>query len=303
MRKNIICMILCIVLCLLPGCKSNQPAVQVVATTLPVYDFTSALCEGTDITVSQLVTEQVSCLHDYTLQVSQMRMVEGAQVVVMSGAGLEDFLGDVVRSGEHVIDASAGIELYAPEHHEHEEHEEHHHDHGHCPHGHHHSHDPHIWLSPENARIMAKNICDGLTAQYPQHAETFEANLNVLNAKLDELLAYGQETLKDLSTRDLITFHDGFHYFAESFDLHILRAVEEEAGSETSAHDLIEMIEIVEEHHLPAIFTEQNGSTASANIISAETGCGVYALNMAMSADSYFDAMYHNINTIKEALK
>jgi hypothetical protein len=40
----------------------------------------------------------------------------------------------------------------------------------------------------------------------------------------------------------------------------------------------------------------------AARIIAAETGVSLYALDMAMSGDSYFEAMYHNIDTIKEAL-
>ena len=59
---------------------------------------------------------------------------------------------------------------------------------------------------------------------------------------------------------------------------------------------------MVETHSLPAIFIETNGSDACAGIIHNETGADIYALDMAMSGTSYFDAMYHNIDTIKEAL-
>ena len=62
------------------------------------------------------------------------------------------------------------------------------------------------------------------------------------------------------------------------------------------------MIELTRQHRLPAIFTETNGSTSAAGIIAAETGANVYALDMVMSGDSYFEAMYHNIDTLKEAL-
>ena len=120
--------------------------------------------------------------------------------------------------------------------------------------------------------------------------------------KLNALQAYGEAELSDLKSRNLITFHDGFSYFAESFDLHILKAVEEESGSEASAKELIEIIDLVNAHSLPAIFTEQNGSAAAARVISAETGAKVYALDMAMAGSSYFDAMYYNIRTVKEAL-
>ena len=114
---------------------------------------------------------------------------------------------------------------------------------------------------------------------------------------------YGQRALAELSCRELITFHDGFAYLADCYDLHIIRAVEEESGSEASAAELIELIEEVEHHGLPAIFTETNGSVSAAGIIARETGAETYALDMAMGGDSYFEAMYHNIDTLKEALE
>ena len=100
----------------------------------------------------------------------------------------------------------------------------------------------------------------------------------------------------------MIPFHDGFYYFAQAFHLTILESVEEESGSEASAKDLIHLTELVRKHDLPAIFTEVSGSDSAAQVIARETGCKVYALDMAMSGDSYFEAMYHNINTIREAL-
>ena len=287
--KILIAVTLSVLLC---GCAGSAGNGRIAATTLPVWEFSSRLCAGTPITVTRLVTEQVSCLHDYSLNVRQVKAAESAETIIISGAGLEDFLDDLLVNAS-VIDASEGIDLLCGEEHE----AEHHHEEGH-----HHEEDPHIWLAPENAQIMARNICDGLSVRYPQYAPTFEANLSQLLNELTALQQYGEDTLSQLTCRDLITFHDGFSYFAEAFDLNIVKAVEEESGSEASARELIELITLVEEEALPAIFTETSGSTSAAGVISRETGCGQYTLDMAMSGDSYFDAMYHNIDTIKEAL-
>ena len=293
MKKILILLLLFALLC---GCTPGEAPAQIAATTLPVYEFTSRLCQGTGITVTRLVTESVSCLHDYTLQVRQIRAIEAAELVVINGAGLEDFLADSLDTATVIIDASAGIELLCPEtahEHEHDDHDDH---------GHHHDQDPHIWLSPVLASQMASNICESLCARYPQQETRIRGNLAALQAELQALQAYGERTLAHLSCRELVTFHDGFAYLADSFGLTILEAVEEESGSEASALELIHLIGVVTEHELPAIFTESNGSVAAAHTIAAETGANVFSLDMVMAGDSYFDAMYHNIDTLKEAL-
>lgn len=285
MKKLVVLMgLLCFIF---SGCAAEERPAQIAATTLPVYEFTASLCVGTELAVTRIVTENVSCLHDYSLSVSQMRAVEQAEIVIASGAGLEDFLMDVIGQ-KPLIDSSEGIAFLGCEH-------EHDHDHEH-------EHDAHIWLSPENAKIMAENICAGLKERYPEHSGKFDENLQTLLQKIAQLESYGNEQLRALSCRELITFHDGFAYFAESFDLTILRAIEEESGSEASASELIELIELTRVHDLPAVFTERNGSASAAAILSGETGAKEFSLDMAMSGDSWFDAMYHNIDTVKEAL-
>ena len=206
MKKCILLFLL--VALLLTGCTSKEPQAQIAATTLPVYELTARLCDGTSLRVTQLVNEAVSCLHDYSLNVRQVRAAEAAELIVISGAGLEEFMEDLLRD-KTVIDSSESIALIEGGHEHSHGHEEESHE------GHHHDEDPHIWLSPKNAKAMAQNICNGLSSQYPQYADTFEKNLTALHADLDALHAYGEEQLADLSCRELITFHDGFAYLAE----------------------------------------------------------------------------------------
>ena len=71
----------------LAGCAAPHSTPQIMATTKPVYDFTSRLCDGTDISVGLLINESVSCLHDYSLSVDQVRNAEAAEVIVVSGGG------------------------------------------------------------------------------------------------------------------------------------------------------------------------------------------------------------------------
>ena len=90
---------------------------------------------------------------------------------------------------------------------------------------------------------------------------------------------------------------------AQQNDLHILAAVEEESGSEASAQELKHLIGLVQAHNLTSLFTEINGSCSAAEVIARETGVKRFTLDMAMAGDDYFAAMYHNIQTIQEALQ
>lgn len=290
--KRLSLLILVVALCLtVCSCGNSQPNTQIVATTLPVYEFTAFLCAETHLTVSRLITEEMSCLHDYTLQTQQMRVLENANVVVLSGSGLEAFIDDSILTSKSVIDASSNITPICQElDHEHKD-------------SHHHDEDPHIWLSPVYAITMAETIAGELKALYPEYEKTFDTNLLALTQKLNELNSYALDQLQALDCRQLITFHDGFSYMADAFNLTILHAIEEESGSEASAEELIHLIQLVQENDLEVIFTEKNGSNSAAQIVAAETDTQIYQLDMAIAGDSYFDAMYHNINTLKEALE
>lgn len=295
MLRTLKCIPLILVILLLCAC-GTAPVSQdhVAATTAPVAQFAAAIAEGTGIEVQQVITDSVSCLHDYSLSVRQMELIETSSVVLISGAGLEETIEDALSGAKAIVDCSEHVTLreLSQDTHDHASNSQHSHD-----------KDPHIWLDPRQAKAMAETIRDGLIAAYPAHEAVFRSNTDGLLEKLDELYDYGTQALSQLTSRELITFHDGFGYLADAFDLTILAAIEEESGSEASAKDLTQLVHLVEEHALPAIFTEVNGSSSAASAIQAETGVAVYSLDMAMGGSDYFTAMRHNIDTLKEALQ
>ncbi len=306
--------VLVLALALLAGCASapaEDGKTHILCTTYPVYLFTTAVTQGVDeVEVELLVNQQTSCLHDYTLTVADMRAIERADVIVMNGAGLEAFMADALaQSDAAVIDCSENIDLLpAPDHHHHEGEDESEHE-----------VDPHDWMDPRRAAGMMSFIFDQLSELYPAYEHSFWVNdasaydqLGGLRQDIDVaeyqvFVATGQLSLEDLRTAQLITFHDGFQYFADAFGLTILKSIEEEEGSEASAKELEEIIALVREYDIPAIFVEKNGSRRSADVIARETGCKVYELDMIMSGDGqgiepYIQAMQQNLATIEEAL-
>ena len=182
----------------------------IAATTYPVYLFTRAVVgEMEGVKVSAVINQPMSCLHDYTLSVGDMKIIEGSDVIVMNGVGLEDFMDDALAaSSAMVINSSEGVELLPYEGHED-------HDHGDSEEAGDHF-DPHIWMDPGRAAQMVENIGAGLALADPLHAEAYQkraqdASAQLLNWKstLRDIIASDQPDLR-LPHRELITFHDGF---------------------------------------------------------------------------------------------
>ena len=285
MKKQMVAWMLTLLLVcgLLSGCAARQTERwDVLATTGPVWSMTDALLEGTGLSCGRVVTESVSCLHDYTLSVAQMEKIGRADVVVLNGLGLEDFMQDALQTAKKTITASLGVDPLPGED----------------------GDDPHIWLDPANAICMCQNIAAGLSAVYPDKQAVIAQNLQTVIADYQAAQAYGDETLRTLSCRELVTFHDGFSYLARAFGLTIAAAMEIEEGSEPSARELEGVIHLVEDAQIPAVFCEENGETLTAQTVANETGAALYTLTMGMGEGEMgcTDAIYKNIDTIREAL-
>lgn len=302
MKRPILSMLLSVLL-LLPGCaqapsgSSQEEGLTVLATTYPVYLFARTVAQGVEgVTVERLNTGSVSCLHDYTLSVDDMKKIEGADVIAMNGAGLEDFMDDALAaSSAAVIDCSQGVALFENADHIHEEGDGGH-DHGHW--------DPHYWMDPGNAAVMVRNLQEGFALADPDHGDAYARNGEEAAGQLPSFAGDCTQALEGAEGAALITFHDGFHYFAQALGLPLLASIEEEEGSEASAMEINEITQLVKEHQLPVIFTEVNGSDATTNAISRETGCQVAQLTMLMDGpeegdlSTYLEGVRSNVNTI-----
>ena len=90
-----------------------------------------------------------------------MERIGRADVVVLNGLGLEDFMEDALQTAKQTITASTGVEALPGED----------------------GDDPHIWLDPANAIRMCRNIADGLSAVYPDKQAQITQNLQSVTAE------------------------------------------------------------------------------------------------------------------------
>ncbi len=288
--KRLFCCLLAAVMALsmLSGCGSSANSEAsgddlLLATTQPMYELTQEIIAGaTGITVEALIQDQVSCLHDYTITTDQMKKIERSELVILSGAGLEDFMASSLsgKDAADVIDSSEGVGLLDD--------------------------DPHIWLDPRRYVQQGENITKALSERYPDQAELFQKNMQAYEETLlDRYRNNWYPAAQALSCKELITFHDGFAYFADAYGLTILAAIEEEEGAEPSAAELKEIVALTESHQIPMIFTEKNGAANAAEIVAQETGVktGVLDLGMSGGEDSYAAVMDANLEALKAGLE
>lgn len=113
-----------------------------------------------------------------------------------------------------------------------------------------------------------------------------------------------RKALKNLSCRELVTFHDGFPISAARSDLRSPPQWKLKRAASRLPKEIESVIRLVEDENIPAVFCEENGERQTAETVAKQTGTGLFALTMGMDggAAGCTDAIYHNIDIIREAL-
>ena len=150
--------------------------------------------------------------------------------------------------------------------HGHKEHEDHHDDAKHDEHkdhdGHHgHAHsadefDPHIWLSPANAKAMLHHIAHVLGELDPDHKAEFELNADKAIGRIDQLIASIKADIDPVKEGEFIVFHDAYHYFEEAFGLQAAGAISINPERMPGAQRIVEIRTLLQDEHIRCVFTE-----------------------------------------------
>lgn len=267
---------------------------RVIATSFyPIYLHTANIAKDIpNVKVINLTKPQTGCLHDYQFTTDDLKTLEGADIFVINGGGMEAFMDKVTGQIPNlkIVEASRGMELL--KYREGGSSEE---------------YNPHVWVSISGAMDEVRNISIQLEDIDPENAESYRANADKYLKKLDELKGKMHEVLDNIKNRDIITFHEAFPYFAREFNLNVVDVIEREPGSQPSAGELAETIDIVRKHNVKALFAEPQYSQKAADTIASETGAKVYTLDPVVTgpddADAYINIMENNLKVLQEALK
>ncbi len=192
----------------------------------------------------------------------------------------------------------------------HDEHEEDEHGHAH-DHG---THDPHFWFDPIRVKVAVNEIAARLSAVDPDNASVYFQNASEYAEELDELHYWILDQVDAVAPerRLLVTSHDAFTYFAQAYGFEIVGLVIPSLAThdvEPSAEHLAELVEVVREHNIPALFGETTVSERLAQAVARETGAELFRLYSGSlgpegsGADTYLSMVRANVESIVEALK
>jgi len=162
----------------------------------------------------------------------------------------------------------------------------------------HESLDPHVWLSPRLAAILAHNVRDALVRIDPAHGDEYDANFDALAADLHRLDREIAELLAPFAGGRFYAFHPAYGYFAREYGL-VQVAVEFEGASPGPRH-LATVIEQAEVDGVEVLFVQPQFSQRAARTVAHETGAAVVPLDPL--APDYVDNLRDIAEKIAAAL-
>ena len=288
--------LLIVILLLAPALAGAE---TVVTSFYPVWILTLNLTDGVEgVEVVNLTEQSSGCLHDYTLQHSDMIVLSRADALLINGSGMEPFMPRIAEALPDlpVIDATAGLSFLTEsgivEIGEAEEGE---------------TVNSHLWLDPQRAAGMAANLAEGLIRLLPEKEQQITENLDAFRERLLAL----DETLRAGFTdggRKVIIFHEAFPYFAEACGLEVAAIVNKEPEDDLSSAQLSRLLALIREEASLPLVIKSTETDRSVEVLVNETGLPVCELDPMTSGpanpplDYYEAVMIQNMNALQECM-
>lgn len=177
--------------------------------------------------------------------------------------------------------------------------------------------DPHIWFDIPLWKVAVEQVKNGLIELDPANREIYAENAEAYLLELDELHQYALEQINVIpeQSRLLITAHDAFSYFGSAYGLEVMGLQGLSTDAEYGLRDVQDLIEIIIERDIKAVFIESSISDRSIQAViegakskghQVEIGGELFSDAMGEEGTpegTYVGMFKHNVDTIVEALK
>jgi zinc/manganese transport system substrate-binding protein len=277
--------------------------IRVVTTTPELADMTKQI--GKELVDVESLTRGVEFMHAVPVKPSFVPKLNRADILVEMGLDLEiSWLPALLEVANNTkilsgqagnIDCSVGINvLEVPRTVDRSEGDVH-------PKG-----NPHYNLDPLSGKIMARNIADGLSRNYPQHKAVFEKNLNSYLGELDKAIARWQSMAAPLKGVKIVTYHVEWSYFANRFGLQQVGMIELKPGIEPTPNHLVALAQKMQQEKTQLIIYGAQSDRYPRQLAS-QTGASVVRLQSiaggSAETDSYIKFIDYNVRSLLAAVK
>ncbi len=306
MKKTLVNIINFTFILLLSVSITARSEIKVVTSIKPIHSLASYLMQG--IGSPSLIVEGSNSPHNFTLKPSHAKMLQQADLVFWVGENLETPLEKPIKS---ISKKSKVIELLeinglkklefreknifdGHDDHGHKKHDDHGHAHG--------DHDPHIWLDPSNAKVIAKKMTKELVSLDKENTKTYKENSKKLMKDIDLLIKdIKNNTNKNAS---FIVFHDAYQYFEKKFRVNAIGALTVNTDVLPGAEQLKDIRNVINKKKAKCIFSEPQFNPNIINAIAKDTNIktGVLdPLGSTLPADKnqYFMLIKNISNSLK----
>lgn len=265
--------------------KTNQDEEEltIVTSFYPMYIAAENLTQGREhLKLESLSEPQTGCLHDYQLTPEDMKLLATADVFVVNGGGIEEFLTDVAEQYPDlaIVDASQGIEIVE--------------DNG------------HVWMSVARHRKQIENICEGLCEADPSGRELYLENREIYDGKLAHLEEQQKELRNRMRGMPVILFHEAYAYVADDYGMNVVYVMDLDEERQVSAGEVAQVMNAVEQESVSLILAEEQYGKEMGDMVERETTASVCYLDTLVRGDydkdSYLAGMEYNFSVLETTL-
>ncbi len=229
--------------------------IGVIVTVGPQEEFVKRV-GGDKVNVTVMVPPGADP-HTYEPLPNQMKQVQDAKIYFQVGSGIEFELTWMdkltgMNSQMKVVNTSAGIQLI-PNTAEQES-----------------GSDPHVWVSPRNAKIMVENIYQALVQEDPQNKDYYTKNRDEYLKELDDLDKNITQTMSGKNNTKIMVYHPAWAYFCKDYNLQ--QVAIEQAGKEPTPQNIAFLVDTARNESIKVIFVSPEFSTSNAQVIANEIG-------------------------------
>ncbi|MBS1983667.1 MAG: zinc ABC transporter substrate-binding protein [Bdellovibrionales bacterium] len=115
---------------------------------------------------------------------------------------------------------------------------------------------PHILLDPIRAGTVAEKIAEKLATLDSAHAAEFKQRATTLRERLAAKTKAWQARIQSSGVKEVVTYHKTLTYFFDRFGLANAALLEPKPGIPPTAPHIVEVTNLIREHHIPVILVE-----------------------------------------------